>query len=392
MEVLIIDDDKRFTDSLKKVLSNVYNVTVANNPIDALRIFSLYAFDVVLLDICFNPMTNDRQGIQVLREIRQADDLIPVIMMTAYSDIDIAVEAMKLGSVDYIQKKKTIKIEEYKEKIDALFREGKLRRQISLLQQEIERLAPSDIIGETPKMKEIRDAIKQIAQDEKITVLIRGETGTGKDLVAKAIHQAGERKDKPFVAVSLPALDKDTIYSELFGQEEGAYSDTSPRRIGLIEKAHSGILFLDEIGDLDPDIQAKLLRVIENHEFMRMGSNNPIKVDFQLITATHQNLEDLVKDKKFREDLYYRLKGYVIELPPLRERKEDIPLLVDYFLQLLKRQGRCSAKTTISEEAMQSFINYDWPGNVRELKNAIESAVLNAKLRELKKVDPKEPE
>ncbi|MGQ9817022.1 MAG: sigma-54-dependent transcriptional regulator [bacterium] len=376
--IFIVDDDQEFVDSLKKILGKDYSIEIATNPEEARKMFAPLKYDVVLLDICFDPKTQDRKGVEILGEIKSLDPDIPVIMMTAYSNIDTAIETLKMGAEDYIQKNKA-SLSDYKNKIDFLLREGRLRRKVSRLKQEILKYEPSEIIGKDPKIEEVKTQIKLVAQEGKTTVLILGETGTGKELVARAIHRTGIRNDGPFVTVSLASLNKETISSDLFGHEKGAYTGAVGRRIGFIEEADGGILFLDEIGDLEPDIQVKLLRVIENREFMRMGSNKPIKVDIQLVTATHRNLEKLIKENKFREDLYYRLKTYVIELPPLRERKGDIPLLANYFLEQLIRQGRSTAKK-IDPSAMELLIEYDWPGNVRELKQAIENGVLNARL------------
>lgn len=376
--ILIVDDDEEFTRSLSKVLGEEYSIEVASNPEEAREVFSPCKFDVVLLDICFDPKIQDRQGVVLLKEIKSEDPDIPVIMMTAYGEIDTAVETLKIGAEDYIQKGKASLID-YKNRIELLFREGRLRRKVSSLQKEIEKFEPSEIVGEDEKMKEVKRQIRLVAQEGKTTVLIRGETGTGKELVARAIHREGIRRDGPYVVVALSALNKETIASDLFGHEKGAYTGATGRRIGFIEEANGGILFLDEIGDLDLDIQVKLLRVIENREFIRMGSNRPLKVDIQLITATHCPLEELIKEGRFREDLYYRLKAYVIELPPLRERKDDIPRLANHFLRLLINQGRSIAKK-IDDRAMERLVAYDWPGNVRELKQIIENAVLNARL------------
>lgn len=376
--ILIVDDDKEFTSSLSRILSEEYAIEVVSNPEEAKKLFSPLKFDVVLLDICFDPDTKDRQGIELLKYFKSEDPDVPVIMMTAYGDIDTAVEAFKIGAEDYIQKGR-VNLIEYKNRIGLLFREGRLRRKVSRLQKEIEKIEPSEIVGEDTKIKEIRRQIKLVAEEGHTTVLIRGETGTGKELVARAIHKEGIRRDGPYVVVALSSLNKETIASDLFGHEKGAYTGAISRRIGFIEEADGGILFLDEIGDLDLDIQVKLLRVIENRELIRMGSNKPVKVDIQLITATHQSLEKLIEEKKFREDLYYRLKAYVIKLSPLRERKGDIPLLAKHFLNLLIKQGRSTANE-ISKDVIERLIAYHWPGNVRELKQVIENAVLNARL------------
>lgn len=376
--ILIIDDDIEFLNSLSKIFGDDYNIETAKTPEEAKKIFAPLKYDIVLLDVCFDPDKGDRTGINILKEIKEQDPDIPVIIMTAYGDIDTAVESLKLGAEDYIQKGK-FNLVDYKNKIELLFREGILRRKISRLQKEIEKIEPTEIIGNTPKMLEIKRKISLVANEGYTTVLIRGETGTGKELVARAIHRLGIRKDYPYVIVPISALNKETINSDLFGHEKGAYTGAINKRIGFFEEANKGVLFLDEIGDLQLDVQVKLLRFIENREIIRMGSNTPIKVDLQLITATHRNLEEMIKNGSFREDLYYRLNSYLIELPPLRERKEDIPLLAFHFLNHLYKQGR-TIINTFSDEAMEILVNYNWPGNVRELKQVIESAVLDAKL------------
>lgn len=376
--VLIVDDDPEFTRSLVRVLGDDYVIEIASSPGEARKKFSPFKFDVVLLDICFNPQSRDTQGVELLKEFKSEDPDVPIIMMTAYGDVETAVETLKIGAEDYIQKGKA-SLSDYKKRIEFIFREGFLRRKVSRLQKEIDKFEPGEIVGEDPKIKEVRRQIRLVAEEGKTTVLIRGETGTGKELVARAIHRQGVRKDGPYVVVALSALNKDTVASDLFGHEKGAYTGATERRIGFIEEANRGVLFLDEIGDLDPQIQVKLLRVIENREVIRMGSNRPIKVDIQIVAATNRNLEQLIHEERFREDLYYRLKAYVIELPPLRERKGDIPLLANYFLNLLIKQGR-SVADSISEEVMGLLINYRWPGNVRELKQVIENASLNARL------------
>ncbi len=376
--ILIVDDDITFVNSLIMVFGSDYHIEKASTPEDMERIFAPFKYDVILLDIRLDNKSMDKQGIEILKEVKAQDPDIPVIMMTAYSDIETAVEALKIGAEDYIQKNK-VALSDYKHIVDSLFREGKLRRRISKLQKEVEKYEPGEIIGKNRKIEEIRKQIRLVAEEGKTTVLILGETGTGKELVAKAIHRLGIRRDAPFVTVSLAALNKDTINSDLFGHEKGAFTGATSRRIGFLEEADGGVLFLDEIGDLDNDVQVKLLRVIENREFMRMGSNVPIKVDIQLVAATHRNLKKLIEENKFREDLYYRLKTYVIELPPLRERKDDIPLLAEFFLDQLKKQDR-STPDSLSDEALIALKRYAWPGNVRELKQAIENAALNARL------------
>ncbi len=374
--LLIVDDDKKFTEELKKYFYD-YEVEVAYSREEFEKIFAPYKFDVVLLDIRLDERRKDKSGLEILKEIKGQSKDLPVLIMTAYGDIDTAVESLKLGAEEFIQKDK-VSYENYRILVENLLNTAKLKRKVEGLERRIEQIEPWQIIGNDKKIQEVREHIKMAAADGKITVLIYGETGTGKELVARNIHRQGVRKDGPFVPVSIAALNKETLTSELFGHEKGAFTGAISRRIGFIEEAHKGILFLDEIGDLPEEAQVKLLRVIETGEFTRMGSNKPIRVDFQLVSATHKNLTDLVKKGIFRQDLYYRIRGLIINLPPLRERKQDIPLLAEYFLEIFRKQGRTSIKK-ISEEAMKLLMEYDWPGNVRELRQVIELAIVRAR-------------
>jgi len=377
IKLLIVDDDVNFVEELCKNLSRGFQVQKAYTFQEALEIFSSSLFDVVLLDIRLEENFSNKQGLELLKIIKSQQPELPVLIMTAYSDVDIAVESLKLGAEDFIQKNK-VGIEEYRVIINNLFKTGKLKKKISGLESKLKKLEPWEIVGNSPAIESVRKQIKLVAEDGQINVLIVGETGTGKELVAKAIHREGIRKEEPFVIVSLSALNKETIASDLFGHEKGAFTGAENRRIGFIEEANKGIIFLDEIGELDQEIQVKLLRVIETKEFTRLGSNKQIRVDVQWLMATHQNLEKLVREGKFREDLYYRLKSYQIFLPPLRERKEDIPLLVDHFLSLFREQHRTTIEK-IDSRAIETLMNYHWPGNIRELKQAIEYAILRAK-------------
>lgn len=378
MNILIIDDDREFVESLSHALSSNFSIEKAYSREEADRLIEQIRFDVVLLDIRLSPETSDKTGLEILKDLKRQDPDLPVLIMTAYGDIDLAVESLKLGAEDFIQKNR-VSLEDYKLIINNLLRTGKLRRKVSSLESRLEKLDPWEIVGEHPSIKEVRKQIKLVAEDGKTNVLIRGETGTGKELVARAIHRQGIRKEGPYVVVALAALNKETINSDLFGHEKGAYTGAISRRIGFIEEADEGVIFLDEIGELAPEVQIKLLRVIETGEFTRLGSNKPVKVDVQWVMATNRNLEELIKKGEFREDLYYRLKTFEINLLPLRKRKGDIPLLVNHFLRLFREQNRTEV-LAISEEAMKTLMSYDWPGNVRELRQVIEASLLRAKL------------
>jgi DNA-binding NtrC family response regulator len=246
------------------------------------------------------------------------------------------------------------------------------------LERELQLIEPRKIVGDSPEMQEIKRFIEAVARDGNVTVLIRGETGTGKELVAHALHASGWRHHHPFVAVALTSLPTSTIESELFGHEAGAFTDARARRLGYIERAHRGVLFLDEIGDLPLEAQVKLLRFLEEREFQRVGSTEPIKVDVQVVAATNAELEARVQAGQFREDLYYRLKVHEIVLPPLRERADDIPMLVEHYLHLFRQRGKRVGR--IAPDALQLLRHSSWPGNVRQLKNSIESAIFRAEV------------
>jgi DNA-binding NtrC family response regulator len=381
VRVLIVDDDKEFVESLARALGGGFEIDRVYSFEGAERVFEPFKFDVVLLDIRLSEQPKNRQGLELLKKIKEQNPDLPVLIMTAYSDVDTAVESLKLGAEEFIQKGK-VGIEEYRLIINNLFKTGRLKRRVSTLESRLKKLDPWEIVGKDSIIEDVKRLIKLVAEDGKTSVLIRGETGTGKELVARAIHREGVRKEGPYVAVALASLNTGTITSDLFGHEKGAFTSAISKRIGFIEEANNGVIFLDEIGELDPEVQVKLLRVLENGEFTRMGGNKPLKVDVQWVMATHRNLEELINAGKFREDLYYRLKVFEIHLPLLRERKGDIPLLVNHFITLFKEQGRTEVEG-LSDSALRMLLNYDWPGNVRELRQVIEYSLLKAKLSEV---------
>jgi DNA-binding NtrC family response regulator len=385
-KILIVDDDKEYLESLKRVLHGDFEIFTASS-MGEVRELNLNRFDLVMLDIRLNheDMQNT-EGIDLLKGIKVERPYLPVMMMTAYGDVDIAVETMKLGASDFVQKGR-VDIREFTKIITKTLERAGLEKKVEFLERELNKYEPREIIGEDPEINRIRNMIDIVAEDAHVSVLIRGETGTGKELVARAIHSCGRRKEQPFIPVSLSSLNKQTIGSDLFGHEKGAFTDAKEKRIGLIEEADRGILFLDEIGDLDSDIQSKLLRVLEEREFTRLGGNKPLRVDIQLIAATNKDLEKAVTDGTFRKDLYFRLKGVEIPLPPLAMHKDDILSLASHFLSLLRKQGRTDIGE-IADEAMAALKSYSWPGNVRELKQALERAALFADHDNHKKIIP----
>jgi len=385
-KILVVDDNKEFLFALSRILKEEFTILSAPS-IEKAREYLSEEPSLILLDIRMkDDDINNYEGIDFLREIKSKGIKIPVIMMTAYGDIDIAVESMKLGAEDFIQKGK-VDIREYKKIINKVLEKSILEKKIDILEEELDKVEPSEIIGKSEAILDVKRKVKMAAEDGEIPVLILGETGTGKDVVAKAIYKSGKRKRGPFVPLALSTLPKSLIESEIFGYEKGAFSGADKRKIGHIEKADGGVLFLDEIGDLDQEIQIKILRFLESKSFYRVGGTEEIKVDVQLITATNKNLEEIMREGKFREDLYYRLKKFVISLPPLRERKEDIPLLANYFLESLRKRGKTDCKG-ISKEALKYLENYSWPGNVRELRSCIEIAVIYAKENNHKEILP----
>ena len=376
IKILIVDDDPDYLRSLSSVLKRDFSVMTASSLKEAGKRLR-QGLHLVLLDIRLDEADPaNRDGIELLKRIKEERPDLPVVMMTAYGDIDLAVEAMKLGAADFLQKAK-VDVREFRKTIQNVLEKSKLQRRLSELEEDLHRLEPWEIVGDSPELSEIKRLIDMIAEDGQTTVLIRGGTGTGKELVARAIHDRGVRKDGPFVPVSISSLSKTVVESELFGHERGAFTGADRRKIGYIEKADGGVLFLDEIGELDPEIQRKLLRFLDHKTFTRMGSTDEITVDFQLLAATNRDLEKAVEDGAFREDLYYRLKTIQIFLPALSERMEDIPKLAYHFLELFRTQGR-TAIVEISDSAMGLLKRYIWPGNIRELRSSIERAIIYA--------------
>jgi DNA-binding NtrC family response regulator len=339
---------------------------------EGLDLFRREAPHLVLLDVIL-PGTD---GLAILQTLRTEDRSTPVIMLTGTKSVKTAVDAMKLGAADYLSK--PFEVEELRIIVDKALNSQELEREVKQLRAQVQqRYAYHNLIGKSPGMQDIYGKIEQVA-DSRTTVLITGESGTGKELVAKALHYNSSRRDRPFVALNCAALPETLIESELFGHEKGSFTDATARRVGQFELANSGTLFLDEIGDLSAMTQAKLLRVLQEREFTRIGGVQSIKVDVRIIAATNKNIEELVRKNQFREDLYYRINVISLFLPPLRERGEDIPLLAKHFLsKRIEEEGRPHQE--FSKEAVELLSRYPWPGNVREMENIIEQAFIWSK-------------
>jgi two-component system response regulator AtoC len=362
--ILVIDDEAGIRESLKFSLKDRYALHLAPGGEEGLKILSQEEIDLVLLDLSMPQMN----GIEVLKGIRLIKPHLPVIMLTGTAMVKSAVDAMKAGATDYLTK--PFDPEELVLVIGNVLSKTSLEKEVLRLHQEIDTLYNFEhLVGISQVMNEIYEKIELLA-DTKTTVLITGESGTGKELVARALHYNSNRKNRPFVAINCAAIPETLIESELFGHERGAFTDAQGKRVGQFEAAHEGTLFLDEIGDLSLTTQAKILRVIQEREFMRVGGSQTIKSDVRLITATNKNLEEAVKKGAFRSDLYYRINVVPLYLPSLRERKEDIALLVKHFLRKKANEENRPVKE-LAPDALALLIQYDWPGNVRELENVI---------------------
>jgi nitrogen regulation protein NR(I) len=367
-KILIVDDEKNITSSFKKILEDEgHNTFIASSAEGGIKIAEGNAMDLVVMDIRMPGMN----GLEAFSRFKKIDNKMPIIIMTAFGTTETAIEAMRLGAYEYIIK--PFDIPQIKKLIDKALEAARLMR-TEVTCESGEETEGDRIIGSSNKMQQIYKLIGQVAAND-IAILIRGESGTGKELIARAIYHYSKRKDKPFLIMNSAAIPDTLLESELFGCEKGAFTDARERRIGKLEQCDGGTLFLDEVGDMPASTQAKMLRVLEDKSFERLGGNTTIKVNVRLITATNKNLEVLIKESKFREDLYYRLNAITISIPPLRERKEDIIQLAQYFLAKYTKELN-KEMTKISTEALNVLQNYEWPGNVRELENVVKKAVV----------------
>jgi len=371
--ILIVDDEFSIRDSLYNWFRREgYSVRAVENASEALEAMQAQYFDVVLLDIRMPGMG----GMELQEHIHGIDPRIAVIMMTAFASVDTAVRALKHGAFDYVTK--PVDPDELSHLVARALEQRRLRDENAQLREAIDDLVGADqIVGNSPPMRKVLELVEHVAKTD-ATVLILGESGTGKELIARTIHANSKRRYSPMIAVNCGALPDSLLESELFGHEKGAFTGAQGRRKGKIELADGGTLFLDEIGTVDAKMQVDLLRVLETKELTRVGGVHPVNVDFRTICATNLNLERAVAEGRFREDFYYRINVFTIELPPLRERRSDIPALTRYFLERFARQMD-KRITGISPAAMELLATYDWPGNVRELSNAIERAMVIGK-------------
>ena len=366
--ILVVDDDPYIQEALGDRLESLgYRVARASDGKQALELIDHQDPQMVFLDIEMPGM----KGLDVLREIRAREKDFPVVMITAYGSVDLAVEAMKEGAYDFVPK--PFKANHIALVVEKAMERQRLRREKEVLSEEVDKRYRL-VAGNSAKFNAAISGAKKAA-GSKSTILLLGESGTGKELFARAIHNWSERKDRPFIAINCVGLSKELLESELFGYEKGAFTGASQLKRGKIEIANGGTVFLDEVGDISEELQAKLLRFLQEREFERVGGTQLIRVDVRIIAATNRNLEAAVKEGRFREDLYYRINVVPIVLPPLRGRKEDVPVLAQFFMQRFSIESKKNF-TEISQEALEALSAYDWPGNVRELANVIERAVV----------------
>ena len=366
--ILVVDDESSIYDSLRMALDQEHEVHWAGSAKGAIKQFNDLNPDLILLDIIMPGV----DGMEVLGAIRESNESLPIIMLTATKMVKTAVEAMKKGATDYLLK--PFDVDELKLVIGRALSNRALEKEVQYLRSEVEkRYGFHNLVGKSHTMREVYSKIEHIS-GAKSTVLITGESGTGKELVARAIHYNSPRKDNAFVALNCAAIPEGLIESELFGHEKGAFTNAVSQKPGQIELANGGTLFLDEIGDLSVNTQAKLLRILQEREFHRLGGSHTIKVDVRVIAATNKDLLALMSSKAFREDLFYRINVVSVHIAPLRERREDIPLLVQHFM-VKKVHEEGTASKEVSPETLDFLMKYNWPGNVRELENVLEQAI-----------------
>ena len=372
-KLLLVDDDKNALDGLVKILTHDgYPVSGVLSGYEALNLLSRKNFDIIVTDMKLPGIG----GLSLIHEIRKKEESVAIVVITAYSSVKTAVEAIKCGADDYLTK--PINIEELRLVLEKIWERQRLIAQNRMLKEKLkDKYKSSGLVGNTPQMKQIFHMIADVAPST-ASILILGETGTGKELVANAVHCQSDRACMPFVALHCAALSEGVLESELFGHEKGAFTGAVQTRKGRFEMADGGTLFLDEVGEMSLKVQVKLLRVLEKGEFERVGGEKTLKVDVRLITATNRNLEKEVSEGRFREDLFYRLNVITIHLPPLRERKDDIPILSNFFVIKYTKKYKKEIKG-FAPEAMEALCAYHWPGNVRELENVVERAIVLCK-------------
>ncbi len=362
-KILIVDDEAFIRENLERILAeDGYRPLSTESPDEAIRIVAEEEVGLVLLDLNLG----SHSGLDVLRAMKEVDPDILVIIITGYGTVESAVEALKIGAYDYIKKPF---------KADAIHLIVKLALETQNLRRRVKRLSKEEsginMVGNSPELLQVFRQIREVAKHETATVLITGESGTGKELVAHAIHNLSPRKERPFVEINCGSLPYNLLESELFGHERGAFTDAKNRKIGLFEEANGGSIFLDEIGEMDMNLQVKLLRVLEDRKIRRLGGNRNIEINVRIIAATNADVKGAIERKEFREDLYYRLNVFPIHLTPLRDRREDVPVLLEHFLHRFSKDFNKAMKG-FSREALDLMLRYHWPGNVRELRNVVE--------------------
>jgi len=370
-KILIVDDEDLIRWSLSESLrTEEHEVITAKNGEEAIRIYNEESPDIVIMDIKMPGI----DGIEALKKIKESDESAQVIMITAFTDVNTAITALKAGAVDYIIK--PFNVEEVKVIVEKSLESLRVKREYTKFKEDTEKKYESiKLIGKSEAIKRVLQVVERITQSDVSCVLITGESGSGKELIARLIHFNSHRKNRPFMEIDCTSLTPTLIESELFGHEKGAFTDAKTLKRGLLEISDGGTVFLDEIAEMPISSQAKLLRFIETQTFKRVGGVKDIKVDVRIIAATNRNLEEYIKEKKFREDLFFRLNVIPIHVPPLRERKEDIPLLIEHFISQYNKKFKKNING-LDESALEFVMSYPWPGNIRELRNTIERAVL----------------
>jgi len=396
--ILVVDDEKVVRWSLERDLSACgFEVTAFETGEEAIEELGRASYDLLLLDVRLPGVS----GLEALRRVREARPELPVIMISAFPAVDAAVASLKLGAYDYITK--PFDFEELRMTIQRALDGSSMRRETGPLRtRDVGRFSLESIVGNSPAMESVRQMVQKLATSQATTILLQGESGTGKDLVARVIHCLSDRAHRPFVAINCPALPETLLESELMGHAKGAFTDAKFEKRGLFEIADGGTILLDEIGDMPLAMQGKILRIIEEKSFRRIGGVRSISVDVRVIASTNRNLSELVRRDRFRSDLFFRLNVVPVVLPPLRTHREDIPLLVSHFIAQFSAELRCSIKG-FAPAAMDALVAYDWPGNVRELRNVVERATilyrdeeigpeqLPAEIRERRAPEPEQP-
>ncbi len=363
MHILLVDDDSNIRSGIAHFLIlKGHNITEAEDGLNALEQLSKKTFDLVITDIKMPNMS----GLTLLKTIKQEQNNLPVIIVTAFATIEDAVTAMQWGANDYLTK--PLNLKELQLKIDKIDKQVTLQKENAALKSQLKQFENPDMIGYSKAMQEVNTLIRQISSDDTIPVLITGESGTGKEIAAKSIHQCSSRRDKPFIAVNCAAFPEHLLESELFGYKKGTFTGAEKDKTGFFQAADNGTLFLDEISEMSITMQAKLLRALQEQRIQPLGATLPVPVNVHILSATNKNLKDLINAGLFREDLYFRLNVIEINLPPLRERHGDIPLLINHFIKKYNSQNN---ELRFSATAMQSLLHYNWPGNIRELENLI---------------------